>query len=449
MTETKNTQDAAGDAPPPETGAAGEGLALPQDVAAMASEEDFSVSDGQTAIAGHAPSAPPDYASESEDSTAHNGAIANHDALQDEEFEAWGVLDEALLDPNQRAVGLTARCVGILLALTWVIPIGRQSGAPVNVWDTFGVADTLEVVRLVLPGVVGILFIIIGFFMRMTVKQKSTAMSAGLLALLVFGVNPFAILSVVTPPIDGRVAELMFGMVEGSYFPREDVTHLVLLGLGLGMFGVAGRYRSTVQTSPIGSYLLVAATFVLMAYYVWPYDSGRVPAVRNATLYSEYHAFPDRLQAGVRAIENQLYQLDPEVIHSTHFRKLGRDVRLLGQVKLSAAYFAVIYFVPLLLILLALPSLKPSRYRNHRTVPARLVGWGASAYLLAFLFPLVLKESGKTTGDGFLAAARNYLLFAAIFLGSTVSFSAALREWLEPEQNNDCLPEDPLAWKES
>ena len=361
----------------------------------------------------------------------------------------WGELDDELLDPDQHAIRVTAKVIGLLLLLTWVLPIGRAAGAPVNVWDRFGIVSTWELIRLVMPGLVGLVFVVIGFFVTASVRQKASVMSASLILMLLSGVNPFEILSVVTPPIDGRVAELMFNMTDGQYFPREDTTHTALLGLGLCLLGVAGRYRATVQTSDIGRYLLVAASAILVTYYVWPYGSGKVPALRNAALYSDYHAFPDTVQAGVRALENRLYQLDPEIIYNTHFQKLGRDARLLGQVKLSAVYFVTIYFVPLMLILLALPSLRPSRYLNHRTVTARLVGFGASAYLLAFLFPLILKESGKQTGDGFLAALRNYILFGGTFLGCTVVFSATLHKWLEPERSNDALPQDPLSWKQA
>jgi hypothetical protein len=362
--------------------------------------------------------------------------------------DSWGDLDESLLDPQQQSLNFVAKTVGILLISTWLIPIGRTEGAPVNVWDTFGVASTLDVTRLILPGFVGVLFVALGFFIKLDVKRKATIMSASLLLMLVLGVNPFAVLSVVTPPIDGRVAELLFGMVEGSYFPREGVWHLALLGLGLGLFGVAGRYRVLVQTSPLGGYLMVAAAALLVAYYVWPYPSGKVPAARNVELYKGYHEFPARVQAGVRALENELYQMDPEIIHSSHFKKIGRDARLLGQVKLSAVYFLCIYFVPLVLVFIAIPALKPSRYLNHRTVPAKLVSWGSSTYLMAFLFPLLLKESGKVTGDGFLAALRNYILFVSIFTAATVAVSSALREWVEPDKSNDALPPDPLSWKE-
>ncbi len=364
-------------------------------------------------------------------------------------LDTWGELDETLLDPNQRAVRFTATAIGVLLMFTWLLPIGRENGAPVNVWDTFGIAGPLELLRLLLPGAVGVWFVILGAFVRSSVRMKTTCMSVGLLTLLGIGINPFAVLRIVTPPIDGRVAELTFGMVTGEYFPREDVLHLVFLGLGLGFFGVAGRYRAVVQASPIGGYLMAVATVCLVTYYVLPYDSGAVPAIRNAELYSEYHAFPDQIQAGVRALENRLYQLDPEIIYNSHFQKLGRDPKLLGQVQLSAVYFGSIYFVPLLLIFLAIPSLKPSRYLNHRTVPAKLVGWGSSTYLMAFLFPLLLKESSKETGDGFLAALRNYILFISIFAGATVAFSEAIREWVEPNATNDVLPADPLSWKET
>jgi len=362
--------------------------------------------------------------------------------------EAWGELNESLLDPQQQSLNLAARLLGILLVATWILPIGRAQGAPINVWDTFGVVKTIDVVRLLLPGAVGVLFIAVGFFLQLTVKWKSTLMTGGLLSLLAIGINPFAVLSVVIPPIDGRVAELMFDMVDGSYFPREDLLHLTLLGLGLGLFGIAGRYRTLVQTSQLGGYLMAIASAFLVAYYVWPYTSGKVPAIGNASLYAEYHAFPERIQNGVRALENELYQLDPDIIHTTHFQKIGRDVKLLGQVKLTSVYFLCIYFVPLLLILTAIPALRPSRYLNHRTVPAKLVCWGASAYLMAFLFPLLVKESGRSTGDGFLAALRNYTLFISIFAGLTVAASSALHEWFEPEQSNDTLPADPLSWKD-
>lgn len=356
--------------------------------------------------------------------------------------------DEAVFNPEQTSLNRFYRAFGVLLLATFVLPIGRTLAAspqPINVWDQFGVASTLDVTRMMLPAVAGAVFIYLGFFGRLGVKLKSGVGAAALLVLVFAGVNPFEILRVVVPPVSGPLAEFKFGMMDGQYFPRENTLHLILLGAGLILLGAGGRYKSLLVRSKLGPYMMMASVVLISAYYLIPYD-GKIAAARNVELYTDFHEFAGELVQTARDLEQEMGDVPPEF--RREMSSAIKAGKMAGQLKLSAAYFLSIYFVPLLLCLFCIPSWFTSRFQGHRAIWARMCGWGASIYLLAFLFPLLAKESMRKTGEGFFPNLRSYIIFAAVFVGLTLTLSMFIKHLLEPELSDETLPADPLEWKE-
>ena len=327
--------------------------------------------------------------------------------------------DENLFNPQQTVLNRYLKFFGVLLLVTFFLPIDR---GPVNVWDRFGVDGALTLVRLLLPALVGLGFAYLAWLTRLKLGPKAIATSGLLVLMLILGVNPFEILRVVLPPVTGELGEELFGMVDGGYFPREDTLHLVLLGTGLVLLGAGGRYRTQRLSSRIGSIGLIAGAVVLCAYYLVPYEGTKLAFMRNRELYASFHRFAEGLPT--------------------------EEAGLAGQLKLSAAYFMVIYYVPVVLAGIGAGAWIPSRYKGHRTVFSTIAGWGASAYLLAFLLPMLIKESMRKTGVGFTPNLRSYIIMAAIFVGLTIALAMGVEKLLEPNASDDHLPEDPLAWKE-
>ncbi len=369
--------------------------------------------------------------------------------------------DEAAFSPQQTSLNRFCKGFAVLLLATAVLPIDRFADAPVNVWDRFGVASTLDTIRLVLPAVLGLVFGYLGFVSRHALKVKSGIVVLGLLLLVLVGVNPFEVLRVVLPPISGSAASLdrialltgvSLPMVDGEYFPREDTLHLILLGLGLATLAVGGRYRDLLQSSRLGSYVMMGAAALIVAYYLVPYG-GAPAAKRNLDLYRGFYQVAGKLVEHGELMEKSVEELDDLTLITTEeklaLRADAREVKMAGQLKISAVYFMFVYFVPLLLVLLSLPAWKESRYKGHKATFGRLAGWGASVYLLAVLLPLLFKEGMRTTGPGFLPNLRSYFIFAAVFVGITIAGSILLKEVVEPDKDDEGLHDDPLAWKEA
>ena len=190
---------------------------------------------------------------------------------------------------------------------------------------------------------------------------------------------------------------------------------------------------------------------MLLGYYLFPYG-GRIPIERNVDLYKSYYAFSSETAELGQQLEEQSEDLDStfknKQVQRTIMKKRISNMKNMGRLRLTAVYYASVYFVPLLLLLLMLPALKKARYRGHNISFARAVGWGATIYLLAFLFPLLVKESMRVTGPGFLGNLRSYIIFSAVFLGLSVAASSFLIEMLERNSNDEHLPDNPLMWTE-
>ena len=341
--------------------------------------------------------------------------------------------DERVFSPEQTTLNRYLRAFGVLLLATFLLPIDRGK----NVWDAFGVVSALDAIRLVLPAAVGLGFVYLGFVARIAVLPKAAAIAGSLALVLVVGVDPFEVLRVAVPPVAGGCATTLFGMVDGHYWPREDLLHRVLLGAGLLVLGIGGRYRTLRLRSMIGPGVMIAGTVILLGYYLWPYDSS-VPAKYNIELYKMLHATPAAVEAGE-------LQGSASCVAQMRFHMEGGKG---GQMKLSAVYFLVIYFVPLAIAAFSGLAWRRGRYRGHGAVPARLAGWGSVVYLLAFLFPLLVKEGLRKTGVGFLPNLRSYILLAGIFVGLLLAVPLILREKLEPKAADDGLPDDPFSWAE-
>ncbi|MFT5435077.1 MAG: hypothetical protein ACI9OJ_005794, partial [Myxococcota bacterium] len=147
--------------------------------------------------------------------------------------------DERVFSPEQTSLSRFLKAIGVLLVLTFVIPISRTgAGTAINVWDKFGMVGFIDLIRLVLPAVVGLAFVYLGFFARMELKLRAGITSGLLLLMVVVGINPLAIFDVVVPPLSGRRGEMLLGMVKGEYFPREDLMHVIFLTIGLIGLGV-------------------------------------------------------------------------------------------------------------------------------------------------------------------------------------------------------------------
>lgn len=363
------------------------------------------------------------------------------------DYEDFDGLD---FDPQMVAIRRYLKFFSILLLATFILPIDRINLSPVNVWDRFGVDDALTMIRWVLPAVVGLTFLYLGWLSSASLKVTAGLITACLLLVVLVGVNPLEIMRVVVPPLSGGWTDTYFGTVEGAYFPREDALHQFFLGAGLVGLGVGGRYSGLLNSSRFSRWISLAAIVMLLAYYLFPYGS-RVPAERNIELYKSYYVFADQTPQFADTLKEKLGKEG----RSDEFRQMRRiaerriaNMKGLGQLRLTAAYYAVVYFIPVLLLLFMLPALKKARYRGHNIIFAGAVGWGASVYLLAFLFPLLVKETMRVTGPGFLGNLRSYIIFAAVFVGLTVGASTFLKEWLEGGATDDHLPKDPLQWTE-
>jgi len=369
--------------------------------------------------------------------------------------------DERLFSPDQTSLNRFLRIAGVLLLATAVLPIDRTAAGPVNIWDRFGVISVLETIRLVLPAVVGLVFVYLGWFARLEVKLKAAGGAGALAVMLLFGVNPFEVLRIVLPPISADPYTLdslayttgvRLRLVNGEYFPREDTLHLVLLGFGLAAMGVGGRYRATLQSSRIGAYIMMGATVLIAAYYVWPYG-GKMAAQQNVELYRGFHQVATKMVEEGEEMEDALEEVgvvshsESAQLHKAEFKVMIRQKKMAGQLKLSSVYFMGIYFLPALIVLFGAFGWGRSRYKGHRAVFGRLGGWGASVYLLAFLLPLLFKEGMRKAGPGFLPNLRSYIILAAVFVGVTLTVSMLLQKVLEPDANDDALHEDPLAWQ--
>ncbi|MFT7623701.1 MAG: hypothetical protein ACI9WU_002884, partial [Myxococcota bacterium] len=216
--------------------------------------------------------------------------------------------------------------------------------------------------------------------------------------------------------------------------------------------GVGGRYRDMLQSSRIGTWIMMGASVLIVAYYVVPYG-GKVAAAKNIELYQGFYEVAGKLVEQGQAMENAIDNLGEEMMMTSQeklvLRAGAREVKMAGQLKLSAAYFMVIYFVPLMLVLFGALGWRPSRYRGHRAVFGRMAGWGASVYLLAFLLPLLMKEGMRKSGPGFLPNLRSYFIFATVFVGVTLIGSILIKEFVEPQADDDGLHDNPLAWQEA
>lgn len=324
--------------------------------------------------------------------------------------------DEALYNPRQTTLNRFLIGFGVLLVATFLLPIDR---GPVNIWDRFGVDGGLTVLRLLLPAAVGAAFLYLGVFAKLDVKVKSTV-TAGLLAtMVVVGVNPFEVLRIVVAPVDPLLTTGL-GMVDGAYFPREDLTHLILLGAALVTLGVGGGYRAQRQSSRIGAWITMGGGALLAAYYLVPYD-GQIPFARNLTLHGDFNA-----------VAAEIGNEDPA--HA-------------GALQLAAAYFAVVYFAPFLLGIVSIGAWFKTRYLGDRILFAKLSGWGAPLYLLGLLLPMLFKEGGRVDGAGFLPNLRSYIILATIMVGLTLAVAMALVAHLEPEATDTELPESPMEWR--
>lgn len=399
---------------------------------------------------------------------------------------------------------------GAVLIATAILPFDRRGASGVNLFDRAGSLRTLAVIRLALPAVVGMGFIYLGLFARFALGIKA-AIAAGLLTLMVLvGVDMFEILRVARPPIAGKGGERLFGMRAGTYFPREDTLHLVLLGAGLCVLGASGRYRTKLQSSKLGSYGLMCGCALLLLYYVVPYKGMKVPAVRNVALTLDFTSYADKLakahedlgktllnwpRAGhskqgeafkdyFQASKSEMYrrmmgglvreqsQYEITVPEAVEVIERARKLRVTPvelatyapaapQIKVSAWYFTAIYLIPLMLALIAIGAFKPSRYHGHRALYAKAAQWGSIAYLLAFLLPMLAKEGMKSeaqakmeqlaTGEkwlGFWPNFRAYLLLAVFLSGFVITLSIAVRELIEPERTDAGLPANPLEWRD-
>ena len=371
--------------------------------------------------------------------------------------------DEKSFSPEQTTMNRLLRLFGLLLVATFILPVDRRGSLLISVWDQLGSVSVIDSIRLVLPAVVGCVFVWLGFFAKLEVKLKA-AIAAGALGMLVLvGVNPFEIFRVVMPPISGNAATLdvieyrtgvRLDLTPGRFFPREDTLHLVLLGLGLVTLGVGGRYRDKLQSSRLGAYILMAASVLILAYYVAPYSKGKVAASANITLYKGFYKVSGKLVREAKRMEERVDDVWGQTMDRQAAEERKRidakikEGKMAGQLKISAVYFLVIYFVPALLALLGILSWKPSEHKNHRVIAGRLVGWGAGIYLLAFLFPLVMKEAMMETGPGFWPNLRAFIILAAMLMGLTITVALVVRHYVEGGKNDDGLSADPLAWDE-
>ncbi|HIA04991.1 MAG TPA: hypothetical protein EYN06_02655 [Myxococcales bacterium] len=360
-------------------------------------------------------------------------------------------LDELNFDPKLVALRRYLKFFSFLLLATFVLPIDRANGSPVNVWDRFGVDDTLTIIRLMMPALVGLSFLLLGWLSSFNLKVTSALTTGLLLLMIVLGINPLEIMRVAVPPLSGNWADNYFGTVAGSYFPREDTLHLFLLGAGLVCLGIGGRYTGLLNSSRYSRWVSTLGVVLLLGYYLFPYG-GRIPIERNVDLYKSYYAFSSETAELGQQLEEQSEDLDStfknKQVQRTIMKKRISNMKNMGRLRLTAVYYASVYFVPLLLLLLMLPALKKARYRGHNISFARAVGWGATIYLLAFLFPLLVKESMRVTGPGFLGNLRSYIIFSAVFLGLSVAASSFLIEMLERNSNDEHLPDNPLMWTE-
>ncbi len=370
--------------------------------------------------------------------------------------------DEAHFSPEQTALNRFLRLFAVLLIATLVLPIDRTAaGDPVNVWDRFGVDSFLEIVRLVIPAVVGLVFAYLGWFAKMEIRLKSSIAAGALAAMVLVGVNPFEVLRIVLPPISADKFTLdslayttgvRLELKDGEFFPREGTLHLLMLGLGLMALGVGGRYRDSLQSSRLGAYIMMGASVIIAAYYIWPYG-GQMAAAKNVELYRNFYKISAKMVEEGEAMEKRLEELGT-ISHDVNeqrskaaFEEMIRERKMAGQLKLSSIYFLGIYFIPAALALFGAFGWGRSKYKGHRAVFGRMASWGASVYLLAFLLPLLFKEGMRKGGPGFLPNLRSYILLAVVFVGVTLTVATVLQKFLEPEKNDDALDEDPLAWQ--
>lgn len=370
-------------------------------------------------------------------------------------------LDDVDYSPHKRPLDRVLRLLGLVLIGTFflrVLPEGRPAESiydTKHIWSLFGGgAGALELTRLTWPLLMGVAFVVLGFLRGVGHKWRATIASGLLVIAIVIGVDPLGILDVVLPPVSGDVESLEYiedvydvtlRMRDGAYFPREDLMHTALLTLGLLGLGIGGRYRSVRQASRLGGFMLMGGLACLSFYYLIPY-AGRVPAVANQSLYRGFYDYGKARMAEADELEEALDDA-PSYIRPEIEAGIAEG-RMLGRLRFTAYYFLFIYFVPAALGLLGILAWDRSRWRGDRVGWARLASWGASAYVLAFSLPLVLRESMFPDGIGVQPHLRAYLLFGAVMVSATVCGAIALAEWIEPDDEGERLPDDPNEWGE-